>query len=71
MKLDYKNLFILLKEKKILQKTFLSETQISHGTMQHLRNNESVTTDSIGRICEYLHCQPNDIMEIIYDKDII
>lgn len=28
-----------------------------------LRKNEQVTTGTIDRLCELLHCQPGDIME--------
>jgi DNA-binding Xre family transcriptional regulator len=70
MQVVYHKLFELLKEKKIMQKTFGSDLNINGGTMQKLRHNESVTTATIGKICEYLQCQPNDIMEVIYDADI-
>ena len=28
-----------------------------------MRRNETVTTESIDKICAYLNCQPGDIME--------
>jgi DNA-binding Xre family transcriptional regulator len=54
-----------------MQKNIGSDLKINGGTMQKLRHNEPVTTETIGKICEYLRCQPNDIMEVIYDDDVL
>ena len=37
----------------------------SHAMMK-LRNNEDITTQTIGRICKELDCQADDIMEFVY-----
>lgn len=44
-----------LKDKKI----------ISAATINKMKNNEIVTTESIDKLCEYLQCQPEEIMEFI------
>jgi putative transcriptional regulator len=41
------------------------EKIISEGTMQHIRNNKGITTDTLNTICIILRCQPSDIIEII------
>ena len=66
MKLKYNRLFEKLKADNIMQKTLLEDTNISGSIMQKLRHNEVVTTETIGKICEYLKCQPNDIMEVVF-----
>ena len=66
MRIEYNRLFEKLKANNIMQKTLLEKTNISGSIMQKLRKNETVTTETIGKICEYLQCQPNDIMEIIF-----
>ena len=38
---------------------------ISEGTMQHIRNNKGITTETLNTICLILRCQPSDIIEII------
>jgi DNA-binding Xre family transcriptional regulator len=71
MQIVYNKLFEKLKDKNIMQKKFIDDLSLGGLTMQKLRHNESVTTETIGKICEYLQCQPSDIMEIIYDEDAI
>ena len=34
-----------------------------------MKNNASVTTDVISRICKALECDTSDIMEYVEDKD--
>lgn len=43
-------------------KTYLLEV-ISSKTLAKLSKGETVTTDTIDKICELLGCQPGDIME--------
>lgn len=38
---------------------------ISTPTLAKLGKNETVTTETIGKICELLNCQPEDIMSNI------
>jgi DNA-binding Xre family transcriptional regulator len=70
MQILYYKLFNELKNRGIMQKTFINDLFISGVTMQHLRHNESVTMETIGKICEYLQCQPSDIVEIVFDDGI-
>ncbi len=68
MRVDYSKLFAKLKGENIRQKDFREQARISSGTMQHMLHNESITVDSICKICDYLHCMPDDIMEFIPEK---
>lgn len=43
---------------------------ISRGTLAKLGKNESVTTEVIAKICEYLDCQPADIMENMSEEQM-
>lgn len=36
---------------------------LSPATINKLRKNEVVTTETIDKLCEYLNCQPGDICE--------
>ena len=63
----YYKLFDLLNRKN-MKKTDLLEI-MSSKTLAKLSKGESVTTDTIEKICIFLHCQPNDIMEIIYENN--
>lgn len=69
MRIEYNRLFAKLKEKNIKQKDFREAANISSGTMQKMLHNESITTDSICKICDYFQCMPDEIMEFIPDSD--
>lgn len=74
MKISYSKLFIKLKANNLTQKEFKARANISGGTMQKLINNDSITTNTICRICDYFRCMPDEIMEFIpeenYPEDI-
>lgn len=42
---------------------------IGGGTLNRIRSNESISTDTINAICNYLHCRPGDIMTYTPDKE--
>ena len=71
MRIEYNRLFDKLKENNIRQKDFREEANISGGTMQKMLHNESVTIDTICKICDYFQCMPDQIMEFIPDSDYI
>lgn len=74
MKVNYSKLFAKLKRENITQKAFSEDVGIGGTTMAKLRKNESITTDSICKICDYFRCMPDEIMEFIpeenYPEDI-
>ena len=70
MEICYQGLFDILKNKGIMQKTMREDLNLSGSIMTRLKHNGAVTTETIGKICEYLQCTPNDIMEIKFDSDI-
>mgnify|MGYP002509900153 FL=1 len=49
-----------------MKKTDLLEV-ISSKTLSRLTSNKSVTTRTIDRICIFLHCRIEDIMEYVPD----
>ena len=69
MKIEFNRLFNKLKENNLTQKEFKAKANISSGTMGKLINNESVTTNTICKICDYFQCLPEEIMEWIPDAD--
>ena len=52
-----------IKRRKIKVKDIIANTGISSATMANLSNNRGVGTETINKICQYLKCQPGDIME--------
>ena len=69
VKVSYNKLFDKLKENNLTQKEFKVNANISGGTMQKLISNDSITTNTICKICDYFHCMPDEIMEFIPDSD--
>lgn len=68
MPIYYSKLFNLMKEKGLTTYKIRQEKIIAEGTLQKLRNNEAVSTETIEKLCAILNCQPGDIMEYV-DKD--
>lgn len=66
--LNYTKLWILL-EKRGMKRTDLKEI-MSSATLAKLGKNEPVSSTVIEKVCDYLHCQPGDMMENITNEDI-
>lgn len=68
MQVSYKKLFDKLALRGINQKELMKNSEISPSVMQKIRHNEFINLKTVGRICVYLDCTPNDILEIIPDS---
>lgn len=69
MKTDFSRLFKKITSEGLTQKEFKEEAAISSGTLVKMLHNESVTTDSICRICDFFKCMPEEIMDWIPDAE--
>ena len=69
MKVKYTKLIDKLKANGITQKEFKAKAGIGGTTMTNLVKNESVTIETICKICDYFQCMPDEIMEFIPDAD--
>lgn len=67
--IKYYKLFDLL-NKRNMKKTDLLKI-ISSPTLAKLSKGETIKTDVINRICEFLQCQPGEIMEYIEKEELI
>lgn len=61
---SYKRLWKLLIDRDIKRKELCRMAGISSATLAKMSKNESVTTDSLLKICVALHCDISNIMEI-------
>lgn len=66
--ISYGKLWILL-ESKGMKKTDLLNV-VSTPTLAKLGKNENINVSMIGKICDYLDCQPGDIMENVSEKKL-
>lgn len=63
----YYKLFDLLARRGYKKTDLMKEVGLSSVTIAKLSKGESVTTDTILRICERFDVQPGDIMEYVAD----
>lgn len=63
----YYKLFDLLSRRGFNRSDLKAEVGLSSTTITKLSKGESVTTDTILRICERFDVQPGDIMEYVAD----
>ena len=45
------------------------ELELSPSVIARFQKDRSVTTDTLNKVCEYLHVQPSEIMEWIPDSE--
>lgn len=67
MGLSYKPLWKLLIDRDLKKKDLQAMANISSASITKLGKNETVTTETIERICIALHCNVSDIMEMTDD----
>ncbi len=65
MAITYKKLFHLLIDRNIKKGELQEMAGITASIMARLAKNETVKSDTLGKICDALNCQPGDIMENI------
>jgi DNA-binding Xre family transcriptional regulator len=63
MYIDYSNLWKLLAQKGISKSDLMQLTGLSSRIIAKLTKNETVTTDTVARICTALSCDVGDIMQ--------
>lgn len=65
MPVSYQKLFERMKEKGIKKIDLRTTYGLNPKTVDSLVKNQSVTVETIMRLCEILDCQPGDIMEYV------
>ena len=65
MAVSYKKLWKLLIDRDMKKKELAEKAEISTFTLSKMGNGESVTTDTLVKICTALDCAIEDIMEIV------
>ena len=73
MNVSYRKLFEILKKKDISKSQLKEVLDLSSATLAKLSKNEQVSMTTLIAICNYLNCQPGDIMELEHkiDKDTL
>ena len=68
MGVTYKKLWKLLIDRDLKKKDLCEKANVSYATLTKMKNNGSVTTDVLSKICEALDCDVSDIMEYVDKK---
>ncbi len=68
MAIIYSKLFKLLNSKNLTSTLWLRQNGFYAATVDKLKKNKQVNTDTINKLCSVLHCQPGDIMEYVDDE---
>ena len=66
--MKYNKLFALLAIRGMKKSDLVEKKVISSPTLAKLSKGESITTTVLCKICDFLECQPGDIMEYIRDE---
>lgn len=70
MPISYSKLFNLLKDKGLTMYSLRRDKVVGTETLEKMRKSTGhVDTRSIERLCEYLDCQPGDIMEYVKEDE--
>ena len=70
MYIDYSSLWKLLAEKGLSKSDLMELTGLSSRIVAKLNKNETVTTDTIARICTALSCDVGDIMRCLSESNL-
>ena len=69
MSVRFIKLFEILKAKGLSSTLWLRQNGIHPTTVNKLKKNEIVNTETINKLCQLLNCQPGDIMDYVPDKE--
>ena len=65
MAVSYNKLWHLLLDRKMKKKDFQEAAKLTQHAMRKPSKDEAVTTDTLAKICRYLDCSVDDIMEVL------
>ena len=69
MTVSYEKLWVILNEKKMMKTDLVRAAKISTNAMAKLGRNEDVRVGVMVKICSYVNCKLDDIMDIVPEKE--
>lgn len=63
---SYAPLWKTMEEKDVTTYTLIAKYNINPRTINNLKHNKGITVYTLERLCEILHCTPNDVLEFIH-----
>ena len=65
MAIRYYKLFDILNRRGLIKKDIVGSGMLSGATMAKISRGDTVNTETIDKLCEFLNVQPGDIMEYV------
>lgn len=69
MAVSYDKLWAILNERNMMKTELIREAKISTNAMAKLGRNEDVRVGILVKICDYLGCKIDDIMDMVPDEN--
>lgn len=66
---SYDSLWRTMKERGVTTYSLVNHYDISSHTMSNIRHNENITMETLHKLCQILHCQANDVVEITFSEE--
>lgn len=63
--LSYAPLWQTMQKQEITTYTLIYQHNINPRTINNLKHNKGITVYTLERLCEILHCTPNDVIEFL------
>jgi len=60
---NYSPLWDTMRKRKITQYMMLQDKVLDNHTLDRLKKNMNITLITLERICKYLNCTPNDVIQ--------
>ena len=67
--ISYKPLWKTMQEKNITTYALIYKHNFSPYTITNLKRNNSITMNTLERLCKVVDCKPNDIIEFLEDDN--
>ena len=66
---NYEALWRTMKERGVTTYSLVNHYNIRSHTMRNIRHNENITMETLHRLCQILHCQASDVVEITFSEE--
>ena len=66
---NYDALWCTMKERRATTYSLINHYNISSHTMSNIRHNENITMETLNKLCQILHCQASDVVEITFSEE--
>jgi len=70
MAVSYDKLWKMLIDKKMKKTDLIKNAKISSNALAHLGKDEPVSIECVEKICRFLECTPNDIIDFVTEEEL-